>query len=239
MTAAPGRHRCVSAIAWGSALLLALACAERGGRAPEGSDAARSYIDRGDIALTFGRLDEAETAYRAALELSPSDVAARRGLSRTLAARGDFEGAVASYAELSPEALAEVRVTEHCPLLLRASEAALEVGDSALALERVRAAEAEGCEAPGLRPMLARASIAEAERVRPLDRAAAIDLYLGAVRSDPGNADAYRAAALLLLEEGRRRETLVLLSEALEHHPEHESLRGLMFEVLGHTRDDP
>jgi hypothetical protein len=59
------------------------------------------------------------------------------------------------------------------------------------------------------------------------------------MRVDPGNADAYRDAALLLLEDGRRRETLVLLSEALERHPEDESLRGLMFDVLGHARDDP
>jgi tetratricopeptide (TPR) repeat protein len=198
----------------------------------------RNDVNRGDIALTFERLEEAESAYRAALQTRPDSPAARRGLSRTLAARGEFEAALVSYqllGEASHDAFEAIRVAEYCPLLLRAAQASLIEGETERALDRVRTSRSSGCESAGHADLLASVRFAEAERLRGIDRAAAIDLYRASFEADSTRVDAYRRAAQLLVEVPDRDEALRVLSAALEHHPDDAELRQLLFEVLTGT----
>jgi putative thioredoxin len=61
----------------------------------------------GEVAEVEGRIDEADRAFRAALELDPKNVRASLGLARLAAARGDFAGARALLTPLRPEPEAE------------------------------------------------------------------------------------------------------------------------------------
>src|SRR5436190_88231 len=95
-----------------------------------------------------GRLDDAELGYRAALDEDPANPAAKLGLARVLAARGDFEEARELARSLAPDAeaeqlLAAIRVSEWSAL------------PPATPLDEARRAAAEGRWEEALGRMLA------------------------------------------------------------------------------------
>jgi tetratricopeptide (TPR) repeat protein len=80
-------------------------------------DAAFCRTQLGDLAFGRGDLDSAATEYRAALAADPASVAARRGQSRVLAARGDLTGALAGYADLTARLPGPSYLLEYAELL--------------------------------------------------------------------------------------------------------------------------
>ena len=58
------------------------------------------YMDLARELLASGLPDQAESAFRRALELKPDDAEAAFGLGDSLAAKGDFNGAAAAYEAL-------------------------------------------------------------------------------------------------------------------------------------------
>ena len=233
--------------AWRVLVLLAatVACGPGCARSPGESieQTARRQLDRGDIALALRRPEQAERAYRSALAVSPHDGAALHGLARAQVAQGKFDQALISYGELAerePEAFAAVRDGEFCPLWVRSAEAQLARGQSRLALESLERSKAQACRRPAPDDVLARALLAEAERARGADHAqAASELYRAAAEANPSRVEAFREASVLLLDQGRREEALVLLSEALLRHPANRGLQTLMVEALGIRVSEP
>ncbi|MBF6170665.1 tetratricopeptide repeat protein [Nocardia blacklockiae] len=89
----------------------------------------------GEIAFGTGGLDEAETHYRAGLLAAPDNPALRQGAAKVRAARGDVEGALEGYAELTARSPLPGYLVEYGELL----EAA---GRSEQAREQYRAVAA-------------------------------------------------------------------------------------------------
>ncbi|BBH68608.1 hypothetical protein ACTI_52930 [Actinoplanes sp. OR16] len=87
-------------------------------------DIAFCHVQLGDLAFGRGDLDGAQASYRAALAADPAAIAARHGLARVTAARGDFSAALADYAELTVRLPQTSTLLEYADLLRAAGRTA-------------------------------------------------------------------------------------------------------------------
>ncbi|MEU4690967.1 tetratricopeptide repeat protein [Actinoplanes sp. NPDC023714] len=87
-------------------------------------DIAFCRVQLGDLAFGRGDLDTAQVSYTAAAAADPSSIAARHGLARLQAARGDLSGALAGYAELTARLPQTTTLLEYAGLLRAAGRTA-------------------------------------------------------------------------------------------------------------------
>jgi tetratricopeptide (TPR) repeat protein len=83
----------------GGALSMMRRAVEAGSGVPEQLAWTRTHV--GLLLFNNGDLDGAQREYEDSLQASPAYVPARAGLARVLAARGDFEGAIAIYEDVT------------------------------------------------------------------------------------------------------------------------------------------
>lgn len=184
-----------------------------GACASEAPDAALPHLQEGEAGMAEGRPAHAADAYRLALEASPGDLRAFRGLLEAFVALGDAELALAALEELEAR---DPEPVDPCPAL------ALGRGE-ALARRSVGA----GC--AGARARLARLLTSKAAHG---DREAAIDSLAEAIELDPSDPGRFELAAALLIDRGRVEQAIALLSSGLERHPEDRDLADLMVRAL-------
>jgi tetratricopeptide (TPR) repeat protein len=192
------------------------------------SDPVVPFLQEGEAALAEGDANRAVAAYQVALSLAPGDPRPLRGLLKAQIALGDGEGALEALEWL--EAVDPVPV-DPCPALALAIAGRTSRGAAPAAEELARRDTEEGC--PGARERLGSVLGMRAAEDRAAGRAnAAVERYREAIALDPEDAALFVAGALLLIEEDRVVESVELLSEGLELHPDHRALRDLMVRAL-------
>jgi thioredoxin-like negative regulator of GroEL len=211
-----------------------LACAARGRPALE--EDYRAHLEEAHLALRAGDPDDAEDAYRRALDLRPDSAAALHGLARTHAARGDGRAALTLLWRLEQEHPEYFRSRAQADLrfaLYQAAKQNLWAGDSARALELVHRLEALDPAHGGLGELRTDAQLWEAARLYVGGRLYEAEALIGAVvgRRVTG-AEAARLLAEALIERRRTAPAISVLSDAMTRHPREIQLRQLMDRAL-------
>lgn len=223
-----------------AALALAgLAAAAGCGSRPAPGRADASYegnLERGEVALRLGQLEDAQDAYRSALALRPGEPRALAGLARTLLAEGDVEAALGVMDQLDnrdPQRLERQLGEQHRRALFLAAQGRLGGGDSAGALRALDRLEDLDPSHPGLRVLRAEALVAESGRLQVAGRSAeAAALLHQAVGAEAADEDLAFDLAATLVEHGRLDTAISVLSDALLRHPDEARLRALMDRAL-------
>ena len=230
---------------------------------------ASAEISAGELALARGNLEDARRHFEAALGARAGSQRAWIGLARTNVASGDLDAALLLFGKTDLARIRRAGPAafwDYCTALMGAGERRLADGRPRAALELSRRGEADGCGAYRARELLLRSTVGladEAWRVGELERA--LHLYLEVLGPEamafdfqeapvlrsriPGSESpnpedvarlrAYRGAAALLLESGRREEALSLLSGALLRFPDDTELVELMVEGLAQPAGSP
>ncbi len=206
----------------------ARAVAERASQA--GPDSAEAALARGDVALAGGLADEAEAAYRRALELQAQSLDATIGLALALAQQGKTAPALdAAHAAVkldSHSAAAEAALG----LAALAQDPADKAGEAVAAVQQARFLEPES---PFVRLMLGRVFESRGQ----LEQAAAA--YAEAGRLDPSWGAPRLAVLGLRLREGDAAGTLTelrRLPEELRAAPDAQLLLGQILLRKGDAR---
>jgi len=242
-----------------AALCALLAC--QSSHAPDDVDVA-AEISAGDLALARGNLADAERHFEAVLGVRAESQRAWIGLARTHVAGGDLDSALLLFGKTDLARIQRAGPAafwDYCRAVMGAAERRLVQRRPGAALELSRRGEADGCGADRARQLSLRSTVALAEQAQQSgERGRALDLYLqvlglealafsfegapalrgpgpGSEKLDPEDAArlrAYRGAASLLLESGRRETALSLLSGAVMRFPDDTELVELMVEGL-------
>ncbi len=184
------------------------------------------HLERASRALVGGKLDEAVTEYRAALQADAGNPQALLGLGRVLARQGDLEGAKAAYREaLAGDPALGVAHAELGELLL---------GQGATAEARTHLERAVE-----LSPELANVQAAYGTLLAKEGRfAEAAETYDRAVKLAPSSAILHLARARALLRTGDERKAGQALAESLAALPEEGEVAHLAARFLA-TASDP
>jgi tetratricopeptide (TPR) repeat protein len=220
MGAMLGLRRGAGPLGW--LLVVALGCAT------SLPDPGLAYRQEGEAALAEGASERAVGAYQLALAVAPNDPRALRGLLHAQVADGQGEAALETLAWL--EAV-DSEPANPCPALAVATAGRVARGAYDEAETSARRSVAAGCEAAatGLAQVLAeRAAAARGSG----DRDRAIELYRGALALDSSQARLFFVTAELLIAQERVKESIELLSDGLESHPDDKALRDLMVRAL-------
>lgn len=214
------------------AALAALACAA--GPAGQDVDAAVARdIDRGEVALSLGQVEDAADAYRSALLLRPADGRALAGLARTELAQGRPESALQLIDRLErrdPRAVERELGPERRQALFEVAQLRLRRDDPAGALRLLDRLEVLDPGHPGLRALQLDALVAESGRLQLAGRSQeARALLRKAVGVDPPDeSDLALSLARSLVEQGRLDTAISVLSDALLRDPDDARMRALM-----------
>lgn len=191
-------------------------------------------VERGDVALDVGQLDDAVDAYTAALNLQPDGQDALRGMARAQLAQGHAEEALASLIHLqhvepgAPRAGPELQKAQ-----LEVAKLRLARGDSAGALRLLRPLRAVEPGTPGLRQLLLEALVTESGRLQVSGQSQqAADLLREAVGADPEDEAFEQALVETLVERGQIDSAISVLSDALLRRPGDPRLTVLMDHAL-------
>ena len=198
-------------------------------------------VERGEAALAVGDASAAQRAFASALAAVPRDLRALLGQAHALAEVGDDGGAFAAFEHLArehPTFFAREARIPYCRILAAGASERLERGEPDRALRRVRRSQELACpilDSRGEIDLRVAVLMAQGDRLsaRPEDRPLAIVLYREAATTDPGQVDAFAAAAALMIETGQTDDAIELLSEALRRHRHERQLVSLMVEALG------
>jgi len=193
-------------------------------------------VELGETALASGDWRAAKTHFAEALRVDSRSGRAWFGQARAQLAGRNPEGALGSLSSLS-------RVDR--PLFVGGARSTYAEGLEAAARQRLRREQSEAAlvairalvklepERRGLRPLLGRALVDEAGRMRWLgDRSGALVLYREACRVVPHTLDAWLGAAEILLELRRGKEAMRLLETARKTHPTAGQIRSLTIQAL-------
>jgi Flp pilus assembly protein TadD len=214
------------------------AAAGCGGRPSRGraDDSYQGDLERGEVALSLGQLEDAHDAYSAALALRPGEPRALAGLARTLLAEGDAEAALVVMDQLEhrdPRRLERELGEKRRRALFLAAQGRLARGDSAGALRALDRLAALDPSHPGLRALRTDALVAESGHLQVAGRGQeAAALLREAVGADTAQADLAFALATSLVERGRLDTAISVLSDALLRHPDEARLQALMDRAL-------
>jgi tetratricopeptide (TPR) repeat protein len=189
------------------------------------SQAARTapeLVELGVLELGKARYDKAVDAFREAVRLNPSMVAAHRGLGQTFTALGATRNAVACFQEA-------VRLDPSD------AQSFLELGNAYLALRLAREAIAAYQEAITLRPKLVPAHLALGNAYSiagPLEEA--IASYERVIAIDPALADAHANLGMSYRRLGKDEAAMQAFQKAIRFNPHASGL----YSMLGDTYSD-
>ncbi len=247
------RYKTSVAVAGWLLFALPLACASKG----PGPDSADARVKHGELALVRGRVADADRSFAEALRLEPDNRRALLGMARTRYAEGDPEGALHYFDRNAALPVGEDWTPrahwDYCAALVMSAESALEHGHPERAAERASSLRSRDCDDERQLQLWARAQLALGARERAAGRdERALEIYRSVIEvphdtgiEDPNGAsspvdpnldrargEAYRGAAELLRDAGRRREAIELLDAGLVEYPENRTLIALMVELL-------
>lgn len=173
------------------------------------------HLNRGNALRALGRLAESADAYRCALALDATLVAARSNLGNALKDQGDLESAIVEYRR------ALVDAPDFLPAAVNLGWAFAASGDDGAALESWERAIELGSEQPRWSSDIAEchASIAEIRRRRN-ETDGAIEAYEQACSLQPRRAEYFRGLSLILESAARYGEAEAALRRAIELTPE-------------------
>jgi len=185
----------------------------------------RVQIEKGLAAARAGRIEEAERALRAALEIDPEDTPSRLQLGELLGAQGRLDEA---RAEL--EAAAR-RSPDDSRILLRLGQVAALAGDDAGAIARLGAAvEAHSGSTT------AQLSLAKALQRSGRDEAA-LEHYRRTIALDPSNPEARLGRALTLVRLRRFGEARTAVEADVQALPDQPAFAHVLARVLAASPD--
>lgn len=216
------------------ALLLGVGCA--------GGVAIGPVLQRGELALAAGEVEDAADAFQSALALEPGNPRALLGLARSHLARSDGEAALVVFAELrsiAPAYFAAQAAADYELALEQAARSRLWRGDPAGSLRLIALLDPASAAKPGVRALRTRAQLVEAGRLQVAgrDREAAA-LYRQATGAEPGS-DPAAPLAEALIAEGEIDTAISLLSDAARRAPGDPRVAVLLRRALEIRYPDP
>jgi len=180
----------------------------------------RLYLQRGALAYRAGQFQEAEAAYRRALEANPESITARVNLGVMLYQQGDLAGAIGLFSEVLA-VQPDNRVARFNLGRLRLLQ-----GDAAAAareLAQAVAADPKDLEAQWLLALALEGS------GQP---DAAMDAYQAVVRLDPTREEAWIRGTQLLVNQGRFDDAVGVLRQALQKLPDNGRIAHALARLL-------
>ena len=194
-------------------------------------------VEKGEAALTSGDWRSAKTHFAEALRADARFGRAWFGQARAQLAGRDPEGALRSLSSLSKvdrDLFVGSARSTYADALEAATRYRLDREQSEAALIAVRALAKLEPDRRGLGPLLGRALVEEAARIRWLgDREAALMLYRETCEVMPYALEAWLGAAEILIEFKRGREAMRLLEAARKMHPTAGQICTLTIQALG------